>query len=345
MTSKFLTTSLVAAVMAVAAAAQADRIYLVDGKVLDDVRVKSFDVRNLEYTKGGNSESVATDRVARVELGQFKEVYARGLRDADLMLTIAREQLAAGNTLMAQMGFVGAAARFFDSDRPPQAVDALNELQKELPEAGVLPEVYRQKFEYYMGIGPQGANNAQTVAKKYENDAIGGAWPAGFATEASFFQVLSAPANAPEFQTKLRDIVNRARGNSPVVANRANIELAHSLRASGDADGAKRIYEDILQKDGVDASSRAGAYLGLGIIQFDTAGGDKEQCKEALLNYLRVRLETRDAWPALHAEALYRAILAADKWRGPEYAYIMSRCRAVLLSDFRNTEWAEQLRR
>jgi hypothetical protein len=58
-----------------------------------------------------------------------------------------------------------------------------------------------------------------------------------------------------------------------------------------------------------------------------------------------VRLETRDAWPALHAEALYRAILAADKWRGPEFAYIMGRCRAVLLTDFRNSEWAEQLRR
>lgn len=346
MTSKFLASSLLAVLSAAAVTAQSDHVHLVNGKVIDGIRITGFDIRGLRYTKGGSNETVATDQVLKVELGEFKKVFARGMRDADLMLTLAREQLEAKNELLAQLGFVGAAQRFFDSDRASEAVAALNELEKALPEAGVLPDVYRQKFEYYMGLGPKGAQSAQTVAKKYENDAIGGAWPNGLATEAAFFQVLSEPSNAQEFQNKLRDIIGRARSNNPIVANRANVELAHSLRKANDAAGAKRVYEEIIGREGVDESSRAGAYLGLGIILADeaAASGDKDKFKDALLMFLRVRLETQGAWPALHAEALYRAILAADKWRGPEYSYIIGRCRGTLLSEFKNSEWAKLLR-
>ncbi|MGK0156802.1 MAG: hypothetical protein ACI9SE_003774, partial [Neolewinella sp.] len=101
--------------------------------------------------------------------------------------------------------------------------------------------------------------------------------------------------------------------------------------------------DTIAKKEGVDDSSRAGAYLGLGYLL--AASDDKEQAKQGLLMFLRVRLETRDAWPSLHAEALYSSIGAARKWGGPEYAYIIGRCRRVLLSDFPNSDWAQQLKR
>ena len=345
MSPKILALSLFVGLTA-AAVAQSDRIFLVNGKTVDGVTVTDFDVRMLRYTKGGSQDSVSTDQVARVDLGQFKTVYARGLRDADLMLTLAREQLEAKNMVMAQLGFVGAAERFFDTDRAAEAVAALNELEKAIPEAGVVPQMYRAKFEYYMGLGPKGASSAQTVAKKYEADAIGGAWPNGLAVEAAFFQVLADRGNnEAEFQNKLRDITNRARSSNPIVATRASVELANSLRPK-DAVGARRIYEEILGRDHADESARAGAYLGLGTILADeaAASGDKDKFKEALLMFLRVRLETRDAWPALHAEALYRAMLAADKWKGPEYALIIGRCRSTLLSEFKNSEWAKLLR-
>ena len=344
MTSKFFVAVMFAAVAAAAVTAQSDRIVLLNGTKIEGAKVTGWDIRTLRYSKGGNSESVTSDQVAKVELGKFKEVYARGLRDADLMLTLAREQLEAGNEVMAQLGFVGAAARYFDSDRAPEAVNTLNELEQALPEAGVLPEVYRQKFEYYMGLGGKGASNALVVAKKYERDAIGGAWPNGFAVEASFFQVLSEEASAPEFQNKLRSVVGRARTTNVIVANRANVELAHSLRKTGDAEGAKRIYEEIVGRDSVDESSRAGAFLGLGMILMNEGAADKAKYKQALLMFLRVRLETKNAWPSLHAEALYQAIQAAGKWGGPEYRYIMGRCRGVLLSEFKGSEWAERIR-
>ena len=345
MTPKLLIACMFAAVAAAAATAQSDRVRLLNGTAIEGVEVTDYDIRSLRYKKRGSTESVQSDQVAKVELGDFRNVYARGLRDADLMLTLAREQLEANNTVLAQLGFVGAAARFFDSDRAPEAVNTLNELEKAIPEAGVLPEVYRQKFEYYMGLGSKGASNALAVAKKYESDAIGGAWPNGFAIEASFFQALSEEANAAEFQNKLRGIVSRARGNNPLVANRANVELAHSLRKSATTQGAQRIYEALATKDGVDDSSRAGAFLGLGMMRLDAGSeNDKQKYKDALLYFLRVRLETDDCWPSLQAEALYHAVLAASKWQGPEYRYIMGRCRSVLLTDFKNSEWAERIR-
>ena len=60
------------------------------------------------------------------------------------------------------------------------------------------------------------------------------------------------------------------------------------------------------------------------------------------MTFLRVRLETKDAWASLQADALYHAILAADKWRGSEYQTIMARCRGVLFSEFAGSEWAER---
>ena len=211
----------------------------------------------------------------------------------------------------------------------------------------MLPEVFRQKFEYYIGAGDKGAASAKKVAENYRFAATGGAWPSGLAVEAEFFEALAkhvSGGSAKDFQTDLRSLLQRA-GSNPMVANRANVQLAHSLREAKDVEGARRIYEDVAGRDGVDASSRAGAYLGLGMLALDEAtGGNKEAAREALLLFLRVRLQTKDAWPSLQAEALYNAILAADKWRGSEYQTIMARCRGVLLHEFGDSEWARKAR-
>lgn len=334
--------------LALPAAAQDDRVFHVNGTVIDGVRISSFDVRELKYSKGSSNESLASDLVAKIELGKFADTFRRGLgnKDPDMMLTTAREQLESKNVLLAQLGFVRAASLFFDQDKAAEAVGALEEMQKALPDAGLVPEVYRQKFEYYMGLGAKGANSATQVAKKYQADAIGGAWPAGFGLEADFFMALAervSGGNPKDFQNKLRSVVNKALGKSPTIVNRANVQLAHSLREGKDIEGARKIYDDLAKKDGVDSSSRAGAFLGLGMLLMESGSADKKDVyKQALLMFLRVRLETRDAWPSLHAEALYHAILAADKWRGSEYQYIMGRCRGVLFSDFADSEWAQK---
>src|SRR5688572_2127788 len=171
---KILLAASVTVLCVLPAAAQDDRLVLVNGTKVEGVKVTNFDIQGLRYSKGGTNETVPTDQVAKVELAKFRDVYARGIKNADLMLTVAREQLKDKNELMAQLGFVGASAQFFDEDRAQEAVSCLDELQTALPDAGVVPEVYRQKFEYYMGLGAKGAQNAVAVAKKYQGAAVGG---------------------------------------------------------------------------------------------------------------------------------------------------------------------------
>lgn len=343
MTPRLPVASLLAALLAASAVAQDDTVTLINGTVVSGVRVTSFDIRSLKYSKGSATETVASDQIAKVELKKFADVYRRGLKDPDMMITVAREKLAEKDLLLAQLGFVGSSAQFFDDGEAGKAVGALEEMQKAIPEAGVLPEVYRQKFEYFMGQGAKGAASAALVAKKYQSDATSNAWPAGFMIEADFFAALADRKDPKDFQGKLKTIASKAGGNYPVVANRASVELAHSLRETKDVEGAQRLYDEVSKKDTADSSSRAGAYLGLGKILLEkSSAGDKESFKKAMLLFLRVRLETRDAWPSLHAEALYHAILAAQKWQGPEYGLVMGRCKRLLADEFGDTEWAEK---
>ena len=330
--------ALLTLVWALPAAAQDDCVFLHDGTRVDAVRVDSYDVHSLRYSKGG-SNTVAADQVTRVTLGRFSDVYRAGLEEEARMLTLAREQLAAKNALLAQLGFLGAAARLFDAGEPAKATGVLEELQQAIPDAGVLPELYRRKFEYYLSLGAPGARDAAQVAGQYQSAAVSGSWPGGFVAEAGFFLVLAEPDRA-DFEGKLRAVVAKSDA-APLIASRARIELAHCLRRKKDFEAARRLYDEVQNRDVVDANSRAGALLGLGLLLLDQQKGpDTSVFKQALLLFLRVRLETREARAGLQAEALYHAIVAADKWRGPEYTLIMSRCRRLLLDEFPSTEWA-----
>ncbi len=197
-------------------------------------------------------------------------------------------------------------------------------------------------------VAAEATNGQEAVklAKKYHDDAQGGAWPPGFAIEAAFFGAIAeraAGGSPKDLQPKLRDIIGKAHGVNPMVQNRANVWLANSLRETKDPEGARKIYEDLANRNGVDSNSRAGAFLGLGQLTMETAApSDKEAFRKALLLFLRVYLETPDAWGSLHAEALYYAIQAADKWRGSDYQYIMARCRGVLYSSFADSDWTQR---
>lgn len=333
--------------LALPLAAQDDVVLLLNGTKIDGVKITSFNVREVKYTKGGASQSVPTDQVRKIEPAKFKEVYRIGLKDSGLMLTKSREQLAEKDELLGQLGLLNAASQLFDEAKPVDAMGVLDELQKALPEAGVLPDVYRLKFEYYMGLGEKGAANAVSVAKKYSDSATGGAWPAGLATEAQFFAAMAeraAGGQPKDLQHKLRGVISKAMTDNPMVANRANVQLANSLREAKDNEGARKIYEEVVKKEGVDDASRAGCLLGLGLLTLDQASSDKDAARKALMMFLRVRLETREAWPSQHAESLYWAVKAADKWRGNDYQFVMGRCRGVLFNDYGDSEWASRMK-
>ena len=345
-------TAVLALLLPTCALAQSDVVQLTNGETIEDCRVQDFTIRELTYRKGGNVQKVSTDQVANVELGKFAEVYRRGMADGgdpDLLLTTAREQLKAKKPLLAQLGFAKAAELFYLFGKGAMGSSTLEEMVKEMPDAGTVPAYYRLKFESYIGRGDDsGYRNAMIVAKKLQRDATTNAWPMGFAAEGDFFIALIERAqggDAKSFQDKMRQIAARVLGSNPQLASRANVQLAHSMREGGDEEGARRIYESVLSKDSTDENSRAGAYLGLGLIAMNEGTtADREPFRKALLYFLRVRLETANAWENLQSEALYNAMVAAQKWQGADYRRIIGRCRLVLLNDFGHTEWANRAR-
>ncbi len=342
MTSRFLFAAPLFALLAPFVTAQNDTVTLTNGTVLTGVKVESYDMRYLRHSKGGSAkENVNSDQVAKVELGKFKEEFARGLNDPGVLQTMAKEKVAEKDLVMAQFAYLRAAEMFFDGGKAADAMGALDELAKAIPEAGVLIDAFRLKCDYYMSQGSKGLPNAQALAKKFSQDATAKGW-ASAALEGQYMEVLTSKKTPKEFQAALKSVIATLGGN-PVLSNRASVELANSLRESKAFGEAAKLYETVAEET-KDVNARAGAVLGLGKLAFEQAGDDKDAYKKALLLFLRVRLESKDAWPGLQADALYHAVLAADKWRGPEFNLIMARCRNQLLSQYGNSEWAERAR-
>lgn len=324
-----------------------DRIHLVSGAVIENARVQSFDINQLRYAAKGATETMSSDKVARLEMEKFADVYKRGIssNDPGQFVVVAKDKDRVKDATLAQLGLVKAANLFMDQGQEAQAFAVLDELQKEYPTGGLVPEVFRLKMEYYLSKGPDGARNANIVATKYVTEATTGAWPQGFLYEGEFFKILADGAGGaidPQtFQARLRDQLPKVQGTYPVLASRISVQMAHSMREHGNPDGARKIYEEILTKDAVDANSRAGAYLGLGQLRMTSAdASNKDAYKEALLLFLRVRLETKECWPSLQAEALYNSILAAEKWQGEDWRYVKGKCLFLLANEYPNTEWA-----
>lgn len=342
MTSRFLFAAPLFALLAPFVTAQNDTVTLTNGTVVTGVKVESYDMRYLRYSKGGSAkENVNSPEVAKIELGKFKEEFARGVNDPGVLVTQAKEKVAEKDLVMAQFGYLRAAELFFDAGKAGEAMSALDDLAKAIPEAGVLLDAFRLKCDYFMSQGTKGVASAQALAKKFAADATAKGWSAA-ALEGQYMEVLTSKKAPKEFQAALKSVIATLGGN-PVLSSRANVELANSLRETKAFGEASRLYQQVAD-DTKDINARAGAVLGLGKVAFEQAGEDKEAYKKALLLFLRVRLENKDAWPGLQADALYHAVLAADKWRGPEFNLIMARCRNMLLGQYGNSEWAERAR-
>jgi hypothetical protein len=112
------------------------------------------------------------------------------------------------------------------------------------------------------------------------------------------------------------------------------MSIADELLRSGDAAGARAIWQPIVDAPVADATARAGAWLGLGRIALQAGTAeDRAPWRQAMLLFLRVGIDTPDAAPHLQAAALLLAAQAAGKWGGEDSRVVAARCRAALLAD------------
>lgn len=328
------------------AVAQKDVIYWMDGTVTRDVRIKEFSLVTIKYTERGSKDR-AGDQVVRIDLAEFKEEFGGVLeaKDPDGMVTMAREFIKR-KPLLAQVAFLESARLYLEQNNAGTAFETLKELIAADEKGGLVAETFRLKFDYYIGNGQFG--DARKVAKKFTDEALNNGWPEGFGHEGTFMEILATDVSGngkpKELQTRYGDLLRTVQGAYPKIAHQAEVRLAASLQASGDKDGARRLYDGLLKRDNLDGNTLAGVYLGLGKMAFEEGtGANKEAYREALLWFTRVYVLCReDAWDGYVAEALHFGSEAAAKWGGPNSGYMKGKLRYLLRQQYPNSPWAKR---
>jgi FimV-like protein len=186
------------------------------------------------------------------------------------------------------------------------------------------------------------------VSRKYLATATAGGFAPGLLREAEFMALaadaMAGTVNASSYRNRLLVLQGKVDAAQSMLSDAIDVELAASLHESGDKDGARRLLETVLAREHVEVNARAAAWLEHGRI-FMAAGSasDRSAYRSAMLDFLRVRLETRDCWRNLQAEALLQAGVAAQRWQGEDWRFIQGRCRAILIDEFAGTEWAKKV--
>jgi hypothetical protein len=337
--------------LAAAATAQNDRIYWVDGSVAENVRVTAFDMQRVTYQARGGEEMASSDRVGRLEVEKVAEEYKRAYGAASLeerynQFRIQKDKLLEKPDLfLAQFGYIEA-IRLQTTADAGEAFAMFDQMLKDTPQSGFIPEGYRIKLQYYLS-SKGGASSAQKVAETYVKRATEEGWPDGFVHEANFYAIMADAAGGglqPDaLVSKLEALLAQVQGGFPAVASQVRLHIGNVKLQAKQIEEARKVFEDLASQPPYDQATRAGAQLGLGHVHF--AQGDPantDPYRQALLAFLRVYLMNREAPASMRAEALYFAAESADKWRGPDSATYARRLRGYLRRDFGSSEWAKR---
>ena len=346
--NKALTLVLLAS-LSLAAPAQQDRIEWSNGTVTDRARVTGFTVFEIRYSVRATRAQAKADTVIGLEVERVREAYRRGsaTNDPGQYLVTARARLQASDNFLAQFGFYFAAKAFLDIGESANAFNTLDELATAIPDSGFLPDCYRLKMAFHLSQGRQGGARAVAVAKQYLQKIQSGGMPDGFALEAEFFQNVAeftaGTMNPAELQRNLNNLRVKVSAPFPALGNRTQLWIGTAQRLQGQAAGAKKIFEELAEKDTVDVNTRAGAFLGLGHLEFAQGNPtNKGAYREALLHFLRVYVEAKEADSNLVAEALHFASESAQKWGGQDSPFMNRRLKLILTQDYPNSSWASR---
>jgi len=338
--TKALSTLLLLPLLVAPLSAQSDKIHWADGKVTERCTVTGFTLHEITYRKGGRTETAASDTVVDLFIKKIRDRYTQAFGASSEEKPATFLQLAErykDDDFLAQFGYVEAIRLFKKAGDAGSMFAALDELATRYPDSGYLTMTFVVKIQYYLGLGKE--IDAAKVALRYKSTSTGQGYPRGYQLEAEFYETLTSGLSGAIPKSQVRAIMLRIMGDAdpeyPLIASRARLENANSLRSEGKSDQAKSEYEEILARDHLDAQIRGGAWLGLGHVNFAAGNpSDREPYGEALKQFLRVYLSNRDAAPAVVAESLEFGAKAAEKWGGTDSVFMSRRLKRILSREF-----------
>ena len=346
-------TTLTGALMVGGAPAQNDVIEWRDGTTTRKAKVTEFTAAEIKFRVGGNNQTRGAHEARDLMVEKWQEALNRAGQDPKDRLGAAESEK---DAFVAQALYHGAAEAFRVAADDNNMLECLRQLFEKYPRSGYAPEYFRRKVLFYMAKQPPRLKDAAAIAEKYGTACRLNAWNKAFELDAELWQkrakAATKGANVDAFITELKDIVGRAGGVAEFVAISASADLADTYRKKKQYDEAATAYKSILEKKGVDGTTLARVYVGMGYIHLERALKEteaakvKEEYHSAFVNFLKVYLNSRKTANAeIVGEGLYNAAKACEQWNGlPTCKRMAGLLRGKLKynAPWKNTYWAKK---
>ena len=330
-----------------------DSITWIDGTKLSGTRVQSFNLKEIKFTGKSGVDTKPAELVASLKREKSREEFKAGYGRSNPtdFVTVAKK-LVKTNPEIAQDGYIEAARILLASGKEEEVQEAftiLKELAEVIPTTGYMGEVYRLRIDYYLAGGPDDAKNAVTAADNYEKQATTQAWPDHYVNDAAYYKTMAKSAGgktgSAALLNELKGLLTKAE-STPIVANKVTAQIGHCLVQEKKLDDAKKTFESLIDKAGIDRQTHGLALVGLGHVYLEQGDPTKrDPFRQALLIFLRTWAEAGDSGNELVAEALYFGAEAARKWNEKDSAMMAGRLESMLRNnaDYRDTRWGKAL--
>ncbi len=356
-----------AALLFLAGRVPADTIALVDGTVLQNVTVKSVDVKQVVFRDGRREKILPSWKVEKITPSNPPRNYKKGLEHAqnpdeiDLAVESFRKfaertSPKSAHAWLRPFALWNVAQLFIQEGDAKGWADGVAEIEamnKKFPDNFFLPAYYKLKFLHYLDEGEKGKRNLQLLIANWIRKIQANKYPDTYLYLAQLDQIMVerdilrklTPAQA---LPKIKAILDKCGTAAPLAATRAKVEMGWTLLALRKNEEARKYFEEVRWKPMLCDLNEARTWLGLGLTYIQKKGATPEDYKNALLDFMRVVINFQDLGKKsffaqnLIAEALYYAEDAYKKWGGPQWQDCCKRLRARRRTRYRSTTWGQR---
>ena len=356
-----------AALLFLAGRVPADTITLVDGQVLQDVTVKSANVKQVVYREGRREKILPSWKVEKITPGKPPRNYRVGLEHAqnpdEVDQAVASFRKFAERTSprsayawLRPFALWNVAQLFIQEGDAKGWADGVAEIEamnKKFPDNFFLPAYYKLKFLHYLDEGDKGKENLSRLITNWIRKIQKNHYPETYLYLAQLDQVMVRRdilrnLSAPQALTEVKAIQAKCGTAAPLAATRAKVEMGWTLLQLRKSGEARKYFDEVKWKPMFCDLNEARTWLGLGLTYIQKKGATPEDYKNALLDFMRVVINFEDLGKKsffaqnLIAEALYYAEDAYKKWGGPQWQDCCKRLRARRKVRYRSTSWGQR---
>ena len=346
------------ALLALPGSALADTIFRTDGKPLEDVKIKSESLAEVEYTAGKDRATIATDKVVDIEYDKLPKLVDAAedlLRSEDVggaidQLESYLEAVAEKGDRSFEWGPAYALRRLIElrgsAGDFAGVVKASDRLIETAPDSRHVPFAYLSKAQALRERKDDAKAKAalEGLLGLVEAKSLSDRWKL-----AAEVELAGIDKQGDALRAELTRIADAA-GDYPTVKARAELAQAEAYIAAKEFAAAKKLLQDTLKGGAADDQTMAGARTGLGDCLFQQAVDEfkagkqaeaEKLLQEALLNYMRVVVSYPDQ-AGYVAKSMFYAGRSFDQFQDEDSKARAQRMYVSVMRRFEGSPWATE---